>query len=107
MISIKQIRNESGQLSWTAQDTVGEIGRITIKAGVIPEIILLDFEQPEIGDGLIKTAAAFFAAAGIRQVQLKVNSKKATEAAIAAGFIQKENGFVIDPAKVRRSCGGH
>jgi len=107
MICIKQILCTSGQLGWTAEDGVGVIGRIIVKTEIIPEIIFLDFEQPEIGDGLIKTAAAFFATAGIGQVRFSIDSDKATEAAIAAGFFQTENGLMIDPSKVRRNCGGH
>ena len=107
MICIKQILCTSEQLGWTAEDGVGVIGRIIVKTEIIPEISFLDFEQPEIGDGLIKTAAAFFAAAGIRQIRFLVNTDKSKEAAIEAGFFQTENGLMIDPSKVRRSCDGH
>jgi len=107
MICIRKTGYKDGCLSWTAEDESGEIGQIAARAGDIPEITQLKFEQPEIGDGLIKTAAAFFAETGIRRMRFAVHSGKAEAAALAAGFSKTEKGLEIDPGHVKRSCGGH
>ncbi len=106
MICIKRQETGSGDLLWTAEDADGVIGQITVTTGSTPAIILLDFEEPEIGDGLIKTAAAFFASAGIPMVRFSVGSESAKEAALAAGFVQTPNGLELDPAHVKRACKG-
>ena len=106
MICIKR-QDNGGGFSWTAEDADGVIGQITVKAGKIPEIAQLEFEQPEIGDGLIKTAAAFFASAGIPVIRFSVESDNAKEVALAAGFVQTGNGLELDPAHVKRACGNH
>lgn len=106
MIAIKR-GNGNGDFLWTAEDADGEIGNIVVRAGEIPVIVRLEFEQPEIGDGLIKTAAAFFASAGISKLRFTAESEKAGAAALAAGFIQTDGGFELDPAQVKRACGNH
>jgi len=105
MIYIKPVEREDGQFSWIAEDSDGVIGQIAVKAGKVPVITQLEFEQFEIGDGLIKTAAAFFADAGVQKMRYCVESEKAKKAAIAAGFSQTENGFELNPGHVKHSCG--
>jgi len=107
MICIKRQDYKDGQFCWIAEDANGVIGQITIKAGDVPEIIRLEFEQAEIGDGLIKTAAAFFAAAGVQKMSISDDSDKTREVAFTAGFIQTKTGLELDPAHVKRNCGGH
>lgn len=106
MICIKRQETGSGDLLWTAEDADGVIGQITVTTGSTPVIILLEFKEPEIGDGLIKTAAAFFASAGIPTIRFAVESEKAKTAAFAAGFVQTPNGLELDPANVKRACKG-
>lgn len=106
MICIKRQNNSSGDFIWTAEDADGVIGRVIVTTGKIPEIVQLEFEQEEIGDGLIKTAAAFFASAGIPIVRFTAVSEKSKSAAMAAGFVQTESGLELDPAHVKRACGG-
>ncbi len=106
MICIKRKDCEDGRFFWFAEDTGRVIGEIELKSGQIPEITKLIFEQPEIGDGLIKTAAAFFAAAGVSVLRFSPETQKNQEAALGAGFVQTVNGFELNPADVKRGCKG-
>ncbi|HNX14033.1 MAG TPA: hypothetical protein PK854_01310 [Oscillospiraceae bacterium] len=107
MIYIKHIEKEDGQFYWIAEDADGMIGQIAVKAGPVPVITQLEFEQFEIGDGLIKTAAVFFADAGVSKMRFSVTSDKAVKAAAAVGFLKTENGLELNPAHAIHSCGGN
>ncbi|HOP10541.1 MAG TPA: hypothetical protein PK629_03520 [Oscillospiraceae bacterium] len=107
MICIKRNDLNNGQFCWIAEDADGVIGRIAVNAGDIPEVTQLEFQQKEIGDGLIKAAAAFFATAGVQKMRISIDSDEVKAAALAAGFLQTKTGFELDPTNVKRNCGGH